>query len=455
MSNIAPLFHMCVKEVGRFFASLPGNSRGGRKPFPGVESAQASPSVAEPESLLRRATGPARAGRFGVFFRAGSVYSMCKHVRVHGMTRSAPVLVALCLGATCVVSGQTGSQPPGSFVVPVYEKGSSRVIAVLHGRGRFDIATSRQVLNTVQVDYKDAIGQTNLVVLGTNCLYDFRSKTAVSSDLIRITTGDGRLRLEGMGFIWYQTNNNLVVSNDVHTIVQKGVARSFSNGKTDEQIEVHSDRFEFDYEGNFLSYSGHVRLTDPQFELLCERLTIRRSPTNTIEQVNATGSVVLSNRLEQTLLIAKNASYRVTDQEERIVLSGGATWTDGVRTGEADQFDIDRRHGVYVATGRARVTLPGRGRSGLAFLDLGGRPGTNKAALSSGSINVRAESLRLEPQTAQGAQYTVVAETNVVIRDELSDAVATADRAVFKENSGLELLGNVTWTSEGRALQAG
>lgn len=374
---------------------------------------------------------------------------------------SRPALVAAALIAISHVSlAQTEgpAQPPGAFTVPVYEEGSSRLIAVLHGNGRFDLKTSRQVLDIVQVDYRDALGRTNMVMSGKNCIYDFKSKTAVSSEPLRVATGDARLQLEGIGFVWYQTNKNLVISNDVRTIVRKRApATPQTQVQDNELIELRADRFAFDYNSNQLSYFGHVKLQDSQFEVACDTLTIRRSATNTIEEVHATGDVVVSNRLERSVTTAQTASYVLRENEERLELLGRPRWTDGVRHGEAERFDIDRRRNSLAASGHARVTVPRNNTRGLAILDFASRSVTPTSVGASNVIEVRADFLRIEPQAqSQGpTNYTFLAETNVSIFDVASGARATGDRAVFGGNSVLELVGSPVWTSGKRTLRAG
>jgi len=379
-------------------------------------------------------------------------------------SRFQSVLVAVAFISTSHASpAQTDgtaqpAQPPGAFTVPVYEEGSSRLIAVLHGNGRFDLKTSRQVLDTVQVDYRDALGKTNMVMSGKNCIYDFKSKTAVSSEPLRVATGDARLQLEGIGFVWYQTNKNLVISNDVRTIVRKRApATAPIHEQNDESIELRADRFAFDYNSNQLSYFGHVKLQDSQFEVACDTLTIRRSATNTIEEVHATGGVVVSNRLERSVTTAQTASYVFRDNEERLELLGHPRWTDGTRKGEAERFDIDRRHNSLVASGQARVTIPRTNARGLAILDFASRPVAPAPTNAANVIEVRADFLRIEPRAqAQGpTNYTFLAETNVSIIDVASGARATAERAVFGGNSVLELVGTPVWTSGKRTLRAG
>lgn len=369
---------------------------------------------------------------------------------------AAAVFIAMYHGSLAQTAG--APQPPGAFTVPVYEEGSSRVIAVLHGSGRFDLKTSRQVLDTVQVDYRDALGKTNMVMSGKNCIYDFKSKTAVSSEPLRVATSDARLQLEGIGFVWYQTNKNLVISNDVRTIVRKRPpATPPTQEQNDDLIELRADRFAFDYNSNLLSYFGHVKLQDSQFEVACDTLTIRRSATNTIEEVHATGGVVVSNRLERSVTTAQTASYVLRDNEERLELLGRPRWTDSVRNGEAERFDIDRRRNTLVAAGQARLAIPRENARGLSILDFANQSFPPAATGASNVIEVRADFLRIEPQAqAQGrTNYAFLAETNVSILDVASGAAATAERAVFGGDSVLKLSGTPVWTSGKRMLRAG
>ncbi len=342
---------------------------------------------------------------------------------------------------------------PGTFAVQFHEKGSSRVSALLHGVGRFDLRTSQQVLETVELDYFDETGRTNLAVFGTNCLYDFRSRTAVSPEPLRILTGDRRLDLRGVGFIWWQTNNDLIISNDVRTLVRK--RPSLGPGEQpDELLEVKSDRFMFQYESNLVTYSDGVRLTDPRFEMACSTLLIRRSTSNTLEKVVASGNVIVSNRLDRGLTTAEHAVYVLADDEESLELTGTPQWTDGMRRAQAERFVLDRRRNILTAVGSARLTLPIASESEFALFASPAPSPSSGSGQSAKTIDLNAGLVRLDLPRTNAPVRRLVAETNVLIVDRVSGSRVTAARALLEGESRIVLTGQPVWTSSGRTLRS-
>ncbi|MCF7669750.1 MAG: hypothetical protein K9N48_08255 [Verrucomicrobia bacterium] len=67
----------------------------------------------------------------------------------------------------------------------------------------------------------DRDGTTNYVIDVSSCIYAPDNKAAYSSERITARTGDNSFRISGSGFLWRQTNDSLVISNDVHSIIQK------------------------------------------------------------------------------------------------------------------------------------------------------------------------------------------------------------------------------------------
>ena len=136
-------------------------------------------------------------------------------------------------------------------------------------------------LATVRLDYFDDKGGanrgTNLTILGTNCVYDLKQQTAASPDRLRLLTGDGRLTLEGRNWFWWQTNYDLVISNDVVTLAQM----------RDEPVpmRITADSCWLRYASNVVTYTGHVRAVDARLDLTCRTLTIQRG-TNGARQTS-------------------------------------------------------------------------------------------------------------------------------------------------------------------------
>jgi len=58
------------------------------------------------------------------------------------------------------------------------------------------------------------------VVEAPECIYDLKKREASSAGRIEAQTGDGRMRLEGDGFLLTVTNKSLTISNNVRTVIK-------------------------------------------------------------------------------------------------------------------------------------------------------------------------------------------------------------------------------------------
>jgi hypothetical protein len=62
-------------------------------------------------------------------------------------------------------------------------------------------------------------GKPESVVSAPQCIYAPLDGAANSSGKLEMQTSDGKLRVEGEGFLWRQTNSLLTISNHVHTVI--------------------------------------------------------------------------------------------------------------------------------------------------------------------------------------------------------------------------------------------
>jgi hypothetical protein len=63
-------------------------------------------------------------------------------------------------------------------------------------------------------------GKPEIIVNAPECVYDQLNGTASSPGRLEVQTGDGKIRVEGEGFLWRQTDSFLTISNDVHTVIK-------------------------------------------------------------------------------------------------------------------------------------------------------------------------------------------------------------------------------------------
>lgn len=62
-------------------------------------------------------------------------------------------------------------------------------------------------------------GECWMIVQSPECLYDSKQRTASSPGPLTVQTGDGRFSVEGVGFLWRETNSSLTISNRVRTVI--------------------------------------------------------------------------------------------------------------------------------------------------------------------------------------------------------------------------------------------
>ena len=63
-------------------------------------------------------------------------------------------------------------------------------------------------------------GGLRAVMEAPECIYDTQSNTVNSAGHLQLRNGDGKLRIEGDGFLWRQDDSSLTISNHVYSVVK-------------------------------------------------------------------------------------------------------------------------------------------------------------------------------------------------------------------------------------------
>ena len=100
-------------------------------------------------------------------------------------------------------------EPPNGQVVKMRLSGAEAL--PLPG-GLLDIRQLR--VETFALD-----GQTQVVVRAPQCSYSPFDGVANSAGHMELQSGDGKIRVEGEGFLWRQTGSSLTISNHVRTLI--------------------------------------------------------------------------------------------------------------------------------------------------------------------------------------------------------------------------------------------
>jgi len=65
-------------------------------------------------------------------------------------------------------------------------------------------------------------GKSEIVVSAPECLYDQLGGTASSAGRLQVQYRDGKIRIEGEGFLWRQSDSFLTISNRISTVLDLG-----------------------------------------------------------------------------------------------------------------------------------------------------------------------------------------------------------------------------------------
>jgi len=360
-------------------------------------------------------------------------------------------------GASALGQVPAGGVVRGAFTVPVYDRESpSRVVAMLNGVGVDPQPNGQVRLQSVQVSYFGEPGQTNLVVRGTQCLYDARTQTATSAEALRIVSGDGRLSVAGQGFIWWRTNNDLAISNQVRTELIPAPRASPPELVGDSPLEILSDTWRLHYRSNLVTYQGRVRVANTNLTLTAQTLDILGTTNNAAERIIARREVLVVHRPDGSRIACDEAEYLDDGQRAQVRLSGHPRWEDGLRTGQADWVVLDTTERSLRAYGNTQFRFPRVELGSQLPLGFAASGGTRASAgdPNLAFLEVQAPMCLLQFPATNGPVQSLVAETNVVIRDAARSSVGRARRLVYHNGQSLELTGEPSWSGQGGELQA-
>jgi lipopolysaccharide export system protein LptA len=195
------------------------------------------------------------------------------------------------------------------------------------------------------------------------CISDRRLNDFTSTNLLKVHANKGSIFLEGVGWIFHQTNMVLVVSNQVHSVLH---LRSVTNapGPT---TDIFSHRGEFamkaDATNGMALYIGDVRVIDPQMKLDCDWLKADL-PKNEPGQTNRPNHIVARTNVvidfvntngDKIHALGRQAvyDYRVANAATNEILELTGTPRVYLTNGwmSADMFVMDRATGKLRGSG--------------------------------------------------------------------------------------------------------
>ncbi len=76
------------------------------------------------------------------------------------------------------------------------------------------------VIKQFKLEMFNTNGEPQAIVRAPECTYDAENGEANSSGPLFLQNGDGKIRVQGMGFSWRRADSFLMISNDVNTVVE-------------------------------------------------------------------------------------------------------------------------------------------------------------------------------------------------------------------------------------------
>jgi lipopolysaccharide export system protein LptA len=283
-----------------------------------------------------------------------------------------------------------------------------------------------------------------VIALAPECMVDYRDgrQLVENAGLVRIFTPTTNLYVQGTGFYCAESNQVLVISNQVETRVVKSLLRSslFPAPKTgdDEVVWIFSEHGQFDYRSNLVNYAGNVRVKDPQFEMLSPFLSVQFTTNQTPESILAWENVTIT-LTNKGIATGATASYHLTNGMELLELTGDARWHNGLQEASAAAFTYDPNRHFLIADDAVRARWP--------------NPATNLTAPPV-FRELWADHATLQMSTNGDIVDAMNAEGNVIIVNQADQSRANAAKASYDRTSdSYELTGEADWRNDKMEVQ--
>jgi lipopolysaccharide transport protein LptA len=328
-------------------------------------------------------------------------------------------LVLLALGLALLP--RPGSAQPitikGGFKSAEYypAPNETQMRSLLEGAGAQPQADGRLLVTDAKYQTFRTNNEVELNVEAPQCFYDQGQKAISSSGPLRMQIANGKVSIEGDGFLYQQTNSILQISNRVHTILhfellgsQAGPARTNALAEAAPGIDIFSDQFEYSEQSGLGVYQGNVRVAGTNLTATAGRLSILLQKAQAgLQSLTAEQDVVVD--YEKIHATGDRAFY--STDTDLVQLSGQPAWRMEQREGSGDELIFDRTNRVLQANGHARLKMPAQSMGPSSFLS----QSTSNSATSLPPTN----------------QFVEIQSANYVLRTNLAvfrDQVKVSDR---------------------------
>jgi lipopolysaccharide export system protein LptA len=349
--------------------------------------------------------------------------------------------------APCPARAQTppDAKPAGGVYYPIYrDTPNGKVLeATVTGRDAANLGGGTVLLKDFELKgLKDGqASQVQVIARAPQCHVNLTRNLAGDPGPVTIFTPTTNLFVQGVGFFCAQSNQLLVLSNQVETRVVKALLRSslFASPKTGapadaaQILKISSDHGQFDYQSNLVDYAGNVRVVDPQYQMVSPFLSIQFASNQTVETILAWDGVVVT-LTNKGVATGATASYSATNGNEILELAGGAEWRNGQQQAKAAKFTYDPARHFLIADEDVRVRWP--------------NPATNDSAPPTFRELFAGDStLQMTPDG--GLVDRMTCEGNVIIVNQADHSRAMAAKAVYDRTNDLfQLTGDASWWND-------
>ena len=393
------------------------------------------------------------------------------------------VLPALALALASVWIGERAPAQPsgvsgsnfstvGGYFDPPNENQAQSLITGAEARPQ---PGGRYLIKTLKIETFLKNGQREFIIEAPECLYDVANRLASSPGPLHVQSGDGRFSVEGVGFLWQQSQGGLTISNQIRAVLRRAV----TNTPPVAPLVITSRWLTFDATNHLAVFHDEVHGDDPDMSFSCGQLAVHGTPDRgSFEVLEAEQSPEIIGKPDDRRATADRMIY--THADERAQLIGNATWQRGRESGRADQTVVYRLENSFFADGHVAIKLPRESLGAGGMLLSGTNAPVTATATNSSLVDLFSDhfqtrsnftvaegavrlvdatnrlfcdKLTVQSATTNAPEEKAIAEGNVVA--EKGDGSLRAARAVYtKSDAAVVFTGDPRWTQtqmEGRA----
>jgi lipopolysaccharide export system protein LptA len=348
--------------------------------------------------------------------------------------RKLALAVVICLAAflarTWAQTRAPQAAKPGGPVQSFYYNPSSRVLeAIFAGSNSIFLPGGVVQLNGFKMTrFRDGQpSNVTVTALAPECRIASNYNILSDPGPIQIFTPATNLFAQGVGFFFAESNQVLVLSNQVETRVAKSMLQSSPlfappagpSPAAGQIVQILADHGRFVFPSNLVDYSDHVRVVDPDYQLEAPLFSIQFASNWTVETMFARTGVTLAMP-GKGMATGATAHYFATNENALLELAGDADaeahWQNGEQEAWAARFTYDPNRHLLTGGNRTFVRWPNQPAEAAAphtFLELF----ADDAALQ---------------MTGDGAEVEgLAAAGNVIIANQADQSSAIAGKALY------------------------